>query len=216
MLTARKLMQSKLHDIEMSLRGILRGFGLKVGKVTRPQFAPRIEELVRGHPTLEVVAKSLLAARAVLLREFKELERRVRLIARGDARARLLTTAPGVGAVVALTYVAAIDDPTRFKSSKRVGPYLGLTPRRYQSGETDISGHITKVGDAGVRAVLYEAAHVILTKPIKGGALKSWGMRIAKRAGLAKAKVALARKLAVVLHRMWSNATPFNFAAAAV
>lgn len=214
MLTARKLMQSKLHDIEMSLRGILRGFGLKVGKITRTQFAARAEELVRGHPTLEVVARSLLAARAVLLREFKELERRVRLIARNDARARLLTTAPGVGAIVALTYVAAIDDPSRFKSSKRVGPYFGLTPRRYQSGETDISGHITKAGDAGVRTVLYEAAHVILTKPIKGGALKSWGMRIAKRAGLAKAKVALARKLAVVLHRMWSNATPFNSAAA--
>jgi transposase len=214
-LTARKLMQSKLHDIEMSLRGILRNFGLKVGKVTRAQFTARIDELVCGHPTLEAVAKALLAARAVLLREFKEIERRVRLIARSDARVRLLTTAPGVGAVVALTYVTAIDDPMRFKSSKRVGPYFGLTPKRYQSGETDVSGHITKAGDAEARALLYEAAHVILTKPIRGGALKSWALRLAKRAGSAKAKVALARKLAVILHRMWVNATPFNFAAAA-
>ena len=214
-LTARKLMQSKLHDIEMSLRGILRGFGLKVGKVARAHFAARIEELVCGHPTLEMVAKALLAGRTVLLREFKEIERRVRLIARNDARVRLLTTAPGVGAVVALTYVAAIDDPTRFKSSKQVGPYFGLIPKKYQSGQTDISGHITKAGDAAARALLYEAAHVILTKPIRGGALKSWAMRLAKRAGPAKAKVALARKLAVILHRMWVNATPFNFAAAA-
>jgi transposase len=214
-LTARKLLQSKLHDIEMSLRGILRNFGLKVGKVTRAQFAARIEDLVCGHPTLEALGKSLLAARAVLLREFKGIERRVRLIARNDARVRLLTTAPGVGAIVALTYVNAIDDPTRFKSSKQVGPYFGLIPKRYQSGEKDVSGHITKAGDAEVRALLYEAAHVILTKPIRGGALKSWAMRLAKRAGPAKAKVALARRLAVILHRMWVDATPFNFAAAA-
>ena len=213
-LTARKLMQSKLHDIEMSLRGILRGFGLKVGKVTRGQFAARIEDLVCGHPTLEALATSLLAARDVLLREFKGIERRVRLIARSDARVRLLTTAPGVGAIVALTYVTAIDDPTRFKSSKQVGPYFGLTPMRYQSGEKDVSGGITKAGDAEARALLYEAAHVILTKPIKGGALKSWAMRLAKRAGPAKAKVALARRLAVILHRMWVDATPFRFAAA--
>jgi transposase len=213
-LTARKLMQSKLHDIEMSLRGILRGFGLKVGKVTRGQFAARIEDLVCGHPTLEALATSLLAARDVLLREFKGIERRVRLIARSDARVRLLTTAPGVGAIVALTYVTAIDDPTRFKSSKQVGPYFGLTPKRYQSGEKDVSGGITKAGDAEARALLYEAAHVILTKPIKGGALKSWAMRLARRAGPAKAKVALARRLAVILHRMWVDATPFRFAAA--
>jgi transposase len=213
-LTARKLMQSKLLDIEMSLRGILRNFGLKVGKVTRARFATRIEELVCGHPTLEAVGKALLAARAVLLREFNGIEKRVRLIARNDARVRLLTTAPGVGAVVALTYVAAIDDPARFKSSKQVGAYFGLIPKRHQSGETDVSGHITKAGDAEARALLYEAAHVILTKPIKGGALKSWAARLAKRAGPAKAKVALARRLAVVLHRMWVDATPFNFAAA--
>jgi transposase len=214
-LTARKLLQSKLHDIEMSLRGILRGFGLKVGKVTRTQFAARIEDLVCGHPTLEVLAKSLLAARAVLLREFRAIERRVRLIARNDARVRLLTTAPGVGAIVALTYVNAIDDPTRFKSSKQVGPYFGLIPKRYQSGEKDVSGRISKAGDAEARALLYEAAHVILTKPIRGGALKSWAMRLAKRAGPAKAKVALARRLAVILHRMWVDAQPFNFAATA-
>src|SRR5437667_2989476 len=213
-LTARKLVQSKLKDVEMSLRGMLRGFGLKVGKTTQLSFAPRVQELVSGHPTLEAVAKALLKVRAVLLSELKSFERSVRQLARGNPLIRLLSTAPGVGILVALTYVSSIDDPTRFKSSKDVGPYLGMVPRRYQSGETDITGRITKTGDASVRAALYEAAHVILTRPIKGGALKSWAMRLAKRAGMAKAKVALARKPAWILHRMWISQTPFSFGAA--
>jgi transposase len=211
-LTARKLVQSKLHDVEMSLRGILRGFGLKVGKTTRDRFAGRITELVAEHPILEAIAESLLVVHEVLLREFKRFEKRVRAAARDDARVRLLMSAPGVGAIVGLTYVAAVDDPRRFKSSKDVGPHFGLTPKRHQSGERDVSGRISKIGDASVRAALYEAAHVILTKPVKGSGLKSWAMRLAKRAGMSKAKVALARKLAVILHRMWVDGTSFNFA----
>ena len=211
MLTARKLVQSKLRDVENSLRGILRGFGLKVGKVTRNSFAGRIQELVGGHPSLEMIAKSLLSVRAVLQDEFKVFERRVRLMARSDAKARLLMSTPAVGTIVALTYGAAIDDPARFKSSKQVGAHFGLTPKKHQSGETDRSGRISKIGDASVREALYEAAHVMLTKPIKGcSELKSWGMRIARRAGMAKAKVALARKLAVVMHRMLVDKAPFN------
>ncbi len=209
LLTARKLVQSKLYDIEMSLRGILRGFGLKVGPTTPKRFARRIEELVSGHATLEVIAKALLAAHAALLREFDMFEKRVRSMARADKRARLMMSAPGVGAIVALTYVSAIDDPSRFSSSKRVGPHFGLTPRKYQSGETDVTGRITKIGDAGVRTALYEAANVILTRPVKGAALKSWAMKLARRAGMKKAKVALARKLAVVLHGMWGSQRGF-------
>jgi len=208
-LTARKLVQSKLFDIEMSLRGILRGFGLKVGPTTPLRFAGRIKELVSGHATLEVVAKALLAAHAVLLREFASFERKVRTMARADARVRLLMSAPGVGAIVALTYVSAIDDPTRFKSSKGVGAHFGLTPKKYQSGEKDITGRISKLGDGLVRAALYQAAHIIMTRPVKGHQLKSWAAKLAKRAGMKKAKVALARKLAVILHRMWTNNTPF-------
>ena len=194
LLTARKLVQSKLYDIEMSLRGILRGFGLKVGPTTPKRFARRIEELVAGHATLEVIAKALLSAHAALLREFDMFEKLVRAMARQDKRARLMMSAPGVGAIVALTYVSAIDDPARFSSSKRVGPHFGLTPRKYQSGETDVTGRITKIGDAGVRTALYEAANVILTRPVKGAGLKSWAMKLARRAGMKKAKVALARK----------------------
>ena len=211
LLTARKLVQSKLFDVEMSLRGILRGFGLKVGPTTPKRFAGRIKELVAGHATLEIVASSLLAVHEVLLREFGNFEKRVRTMAREDARARLLMSAPGVGAIVALTYVSAVDDPARFKSSKGVGAHFGLTPKKHQSGERDITGRISKIGDASVRSALYEAAHVILTRPVKGSGLKSWAARLAKRAGMRKAKVALARKLAVILHRMWVDGTSFIF-----
>ena len=152
----------------------------------------------------------MTAAHEVLLRELDGFEKRVRRLARQDERVRLVMSAPGVGPIVGLTYVAAIDDPARFKSSKQVGPHFGLTPKKYQSGETDYSGRISKVGDASVRTALYEAANVILTKPLKGAtSLKSWGMKLAKRAGMAKAKVALARKLGVILHRIWVDGTRF-------
>jgi transposase len=211
LLTARRLVQAKLHDVEMSLRGILRGFGLKVGRTTAKRFAGRIAELVAGQATLQMIAASLLSVHAVLLREFNELEKRVRAMARADERTRLLMSAPGVGPIVGLTYVAAIDDPTRFKSSKGVGAYLGLTPRKHQSGEKDVTGAISKIGDGGARAALYEAAHIILTMPVRGGSLKSWAARLARRAGMRKAKVALARRLAVILHRIWINGTRFDF-----
>jgi transposase len=211
LLTARRLVQAKLHDVEMSLRGILRGFGLKVGRTTAKRFAGRIAELVAGQATLQMIAASLLSVHAVLLREFDELEKRVRAMARADERTRLLMSAPGVGPIVGLTYVAAIDDPTRFKSSKGVGAYLGLTPRKHQSGEKDVTGAISKIGDGGARAALYEAAHIILTMPVRGGSLKSWAARLARRAGMRKAKVALARRLAVILHRIWINGTRFDF-----
>jgi transposase len=213
-LTARKLIQSKLRDVENSLRGILRGFGLKVGKTTAKSFAGRIRELVAGQANLEAIAQALLAVHAVLLREFNGFEKRVRIMAREHAKATLLMTTPAVGPIVALTYAGAIDDPARFHSSKQTGAHFGLTPKKYQSGQTDITGRISKIGDAAVREALYQAAHVMLTKPVKGcPELKSWAMRIARRAGMRKAKVALARKLAVVMHRMLADNKPFNPAA---
>jgi len=216
MLTARKLIQAKLQDIENSLRGILRGFGLKVGKTTKRSFAARSGALVAGHPALEAIAAATLAVHAVLVREFNNFEKQVRTLSLLDAKARLLMSTPAVGPIISLTYASAIDDPARFTSSKRAGPLFGLTPKKYQSGETDYSGRISKNGDASVRAALYEAAHIILTKPIKGCAqLKSWAMRIARRAGMSKAKVALARKLAVIMLRMLKDNVPFNPAAKA-
>src|ERR1700744_5819736 len=111
-------------------------------------------------------------------------------------------SAPGVGVIVTLTYVTAIDDPGRFTSSKAVGPHFGLTPKRYQSGETDVVGSITKAGDQMTRTALYESAQVMLTRSAKVSTLKRWAMEVAKRRGMKRAIVALARKLATVLHRM--------------
>jgi transposase len=215
LLTARKLLQTKHHDVGLSLRGILRGFGLKVGPTTERSFTGRVRELVTGHPTLTTVAEALLAARAALGEQLRQLDKRLRDQARKDQRVRLLMTTPGVGVLVALTFVSAIDDPGRFRSSKMVGAHFGLSPRKYQSGETDVTGRISKIGDATVRTVLYEAANIILTRPVKGSSLKSWATRLAARAGMRKAKVALARKLAVVLHRMLVDGTAFAASKAA-
>ena len=159
---------------------------------------------------MTAVAEALPAAREALQREFRAVERRLLAQARADARVRNLMTTPGVGALVALTFAAAIDDPARFRSSRMVGAHFGLTPKKYQSGETDVTGRISKVGDAGVRVALYEAANVILTRPVKGSALKDWALGVAKRAGMRKAKVALARKLAVVLHSMLRTGECFS------
>ena len=156
-LTARKLLQSKLHDVEMCIRGILRGFGLKVGPTTPRTYDARVRDLVEGHPTLEAIADALLTARAAFVQELRGFEKRVCDLARGDDRARRLMTVPGVGVLVSLTFVSAVDDAERFRSSRMVGPHFGLTPSRYQSGETDVSGRISKIGDTRVRAALYEA-----------------------------------------------------------
>ena len=137
-LTARKLVQGKLYDIEMCLRGILRGFGLEVGRTTKAGFASRIIELTEHHPALEAIAKALLAVHEVLLRELNGFEKQVRKLARGDNRGRLLMTAPGVGVVVGLTYVAAIDDPGRFSSSKKVGAHFGASPTNGRWGDADV------------------------------------------------------------------------------
>ena len=216
LLTARKLLQAKNHDVEMSLRGVLRGFGLKVGPTTPRTFPGRIRELVAGHATLSTVAEALLAARGALFEQWHKLEKRLRSLAREDERVRRLMTAPGVGAIVALTYASAIDDPDSLQVIQGRRGAFRIDAQEYQSGETDVTGRISKIGDGGVRTALYEAANVILTRPVKGSTLKSWGMRLAARAGMRKAKVALARKLAVVLHRMLADGTSFLADKAAV
>ena len=211
LLVGRRLLQGKLRDVELSIRGILRGFGLKVGEVSKGRFAARIEELVTGHEMLEAVIGAMLRAREGLRAEFMRLHRRMLAIARGDAICRRLMTAPGVGALVAVTFKTAVDDPGRFRTAKAVGAHFGLTPKRYQSGETDVTGGISKAGDAMVRTALYEAANVMLTRTNRVSALKRWALEVARRPGAKRAKVALARKLAGVLHRLWVNATDFRW-----
>jgi transposase len=144
--SGRKLLQAKLRDVELSIRGILRGFGLKVGEVSKGRFAARIKELVAGHAMLETVIGAMLQARDGLQVEFMRLHRRMLAIVRGDAVCRRLMTVPGVGALVAVTFKTAVDDPGRFRTAKAVGAHFGLTPKKYQSGETDVTGGISKVG----------------------------------------------------------------------
>ena len=158
MLTARKLVQKELLETESSLRGILRGFGLKVGKTTPVGFEGRIRELAAGHPSLEVITSALLSVRAVLRRQFNEFERRLRAIARTDTRARLLMTTPGVGVIVALTFACAIDAPSRFKSSKAVGAYFGMTPRDISPGKPTTAAGFQRTGTA--RRVRYSTRPV--------------------------------------------------------
>jgi transposase len=211
LLTARKLIQGKLLDIESGIRGVLRGFGLKVGPISRGRFEARILELVEGQAMLETVIGSMLAARAALQAEFARLHRTLLALVRKDPVCQQLMSVPGVGAVVAMTFRSGVDDPARFRRSRDVGPHFGLTPRKYQSGEIDVTGSISKVGDRMVRTALYEAASVMLTRSVRMSSLKSWAMGVAKRRGAKKARVALARKLAVVLHRMWVDGTSFRW-----
>ncbi len=211
LLTARKLIQTKLLDVESGMRGVLRGFGLKVGPTSRGRFQMRIRELVDGHAILETASDAILAARAALEAEFKRLHRALLALVRDDPVCRQLMSVPGVGAITAITFKSAVDDPLRFKHSRDVGPHFGLTPKKYQSGELDVTGSITKRGDRMVRTALYEAASVMLTRTVRFSALKAWGMAVARRRGSRKAKVALARKLGAILHRMWIDGTDFRW-----
>ncbi len=211
LLAGRKLLQTKLLDVEFSIRGLLRGFGLKMGEVSKGRFAARVEELITGHAMLEQVAGAMLAAREALRVEFNRLHRAMLAITREDPICKRLMTAQGVGAVTAITYKSAVDDPTRFAKSKAVGAHFGLTQKRYQSGETDIKGGISKVGDVTVRTALFEAANAVLTRSQRFSSLKCWGLNIAKHRGMKCAKVAVARKLGVILHRMWVDETDFRW-----
>jgi transposase len=211
LLVGRKLLQGKLLDVELSIRGLLRGFGLKLGEVSKGRFAARVRELVAGQPMLERVVEPMLRAREALRGEYPVLHRAVLAIVREDAVCRRLMTVPGVGALVAVTFASAVDDPARFRRSRALGAHFGLTPKRYQSGETDVTGGISKAGDGMVRAALYEAAHAMLTRTGRFSTLKRWAMEVAKRRGMKRAKVALARKLSALLHRLWVDGSEFRF-----
>ena len=210
LLTSRKSVLEVLIKIELSLRGVLRNFGLKLGPVSKGRYEARVRELIAGNAMLEAAADPILRARAALRRELASVEKLVRNLASEEPVCRLLMTMPGVGHVIALTFMSAIDDPERFRRSKDVGPWVGLTPGRNQSGERDIVGAITKAGDAGLRTALYQAATVML---YRGGPnwLKAWALRLAKHRGKKRAAIALARRIGVVLHRMWRDGTEFRF-----
>jgi transposase len=211
LLTHRKLLQSKAIAIDNDLRGTLRNFGLKVGMVGKVKFEARIKELVEHLPDLAVLIEPLLIVRRVLREQLGILHRRLLAVVRDDDVCRRLMTTPGVGPVVALTYRATVDVPARFRNSKAVGAVFGLTPSKYQSGEIDRTGAISRCGDEMMRVMLYEAAQSMLLHSARWSWLKAWAMGIARRRGMKKAIVALARRLAVIMHRIWVDGTEFRW-----
>jgi transposase len=211
LLTHRKLLQSKAIAIDNDLRGTLRNFGLKVGMVGAARFEARIKELVENLPDLAVLIEPMLIVRRVLREQIVILHRRLLAVVRDDDVCRRLMTVPGVGPVVALTYRATVDVPARFRKSKSVGAVFGLTCAKYQSGEIDRSGAISRCGDEMMRTMLYEAAQIMLFHSKKWSWLKAWAMKIARHRGMKKAVVALARRLAVIMHRIWVDGTEFRW-----
>jgi len=211
LLTHRKLLQSKAIAIDNDLRGTLRNFGLKVGMVGTVKFEARIKELVENLPDLAELIEPLLVVRRVLREQFCIQHRRLLAIVRDDEVCRRLMTTPGVGPVVALTYRATVDVPARFRKSKSVGAVFGLTCAKHQSGESERSGRISRCGDEMMRVMLYEAAQSMLLHSKRWSWLKAWAMQIARRRGMKKAIVALARRLAVIMHRIWVDGTEFRW-----
>jgi transposase len=211
LLVSRALLVKIKRDLENEIRGLLKNLGLVIGRAKMNVFGRRAAALAKNRPQLAAAIDPLLTARTVIEQQIADLDRKVMRLARHNAQARRFMTAPGVGPITSLCFLATIDDPTRFKRSRSVGAYLGLTTRRYASGEVDWTGRISKRGDKMLRTYLYEAANVILTRVAKWSSLKAWGIRIAKRTGLRKAKVAVARKLAVILHRMWIEGSEFKW-----
>ena len=197
--------------IDNQLRGILKTFGLVIGQCSRGQIGQRAQKLSEGRPGVDSIVASMVAVRDSLLEQIAVCDRAIRRLAKKDEAAQRLMTVPGVGPVVALAYISVIDDPQRFHHSRDVGAYLGLTSKRYQSGEVDQTGRISKCGDGFARTCLYEAAGVLLTRVDRWSPLKAWGVRLMKKIGATKAKVAVARKLAVILHRMWIDGTDFRW-----
>jgi transposase len=211
LLVARRTVLNEMRSIENVVRAVLREGGLKLGTPGRAAFAGRVRELAGDDPLVMRLVEPLLAILATMLDQLARLTKQVQEIVRKEEVCRRLMSVPGVGPITALAFRATIDQPERFRQSRDVGAHLGLTPARYQSGETDLQGKISRCGDELARTALYEAAHTLLVRSRKWSSLRAWGMKVAKARGMARARVAVARKLAVILHRMWSDQTEFRF-----
>jgi transposase len=215
-LANRRLLKRKLIDIQNHIRGALRAHGLKVGTVAAGRFDARVRELVDGGDyMLQTMIESMLDVRSAVASSFAKLHK-ILLIVKHDEVCRRFMTVPGVGPVAALSFKVSIDDPQRFRRSRTVGAHLGLTPRKYQSGTSvDWGGRISKMGDSSARAALCEAAASLILRVQRYCALKAWALKIAKRSTTKCAIVAVARKLAMILHRMWIGGEEFDWRAGA-
>ena len=212
LLSSRRAVLSKCVDLENEVRGLFKVFGIKLpAKLGHGAFDAAVRDIIEADSALTHALLPLLEARLVLYRSFRELDNRTRKMALKDPVCQRLMTVPGVGFITALTFKAGVDDPTRFKRSRTVGAHFGLTPRRFQSGEMDNPGRISRCGDREVRCALYTAANAMLTRSSRWSSLKAWGMQLAKKRGHRRAVIAVARKLAVILHRIWIDDTQFQW-----
>ncbi len=196
-------------ELDAQLRGLLKTFGLIVGPGNTDVMVRKAEALSQGVPVIEALVAKLADVRRHVVSQVAALDRDIRQLVRNDETVKRFMTVPGVGPITAIAFLSTIDDPERFRHARDVGPYLGLTPTRYQSGEIDRQGRISKCGDAFTRSCLYEAANVLLTKVQRFSPLKAWGMKLVKRIGSKKARVAVARKIAVILQCIWMDGTEF-------
>ena len=212
LLGARAQLVGMTTRLSNMIRGVLKTFGLLPGAGRGLRFDRRVEALLEGAPEIALIVRPLLATWRQLREQIAIFDKAVRQQVRTDPICRLLMTVPGIGALSSLAYVSTVEDPGRFSRSRAVGAHLGLTPRRYQSGETDRSGHISRCGDGLARTRMYEAAVVILHRVKRSLHLKDWAAAIAQRSGPGKARVALARKLSVILHSVWRSGEPFRWA----
>ncbi|MGE8135289.1 IS110 family transposase [Novosphingobium subterraneum] len=208
-ITARSHLVEARVRLDNTIRGLCATFGYRPGAGQGKAFLERIMQAAHI-PGLGDAIASLLSVRAELVGQIKEMDRRLRIIASQSQACEILMTIPGVGVQTSAAFAAAVDEAGRFPQSRNAGAYFGLVPRRHQSGELDWTGRITKQGDSTVRKLLYEAANSILTRSRETFALKTWAMKIAKRRGLKKARVALARRLAVIMHAMLRDGTLFQ------
>ena len=213
LLGARSQLVGMTTRISNNIRGVLKTFGLLPGAVRGLPFDRRIEVLLEARPDLAPIVRPLLIAWRQLRDQIKIFDKAILAIVRDSATCRLLMSVPGIGALSVLAYVSTVEDPARFSRSRSVGAHLGLTPRQYQSGEVDRSGRISRCGDGLTRTLMYEAAVVILTRVKRSSHLKDWAQAIARKAGPGKARVALARKLTVILHSIWRSGVPFRWTA---
>jgi transposase len=211
LLMARAQLVSQRQAIGNNIRGLLKTFGLVIARGSNGPFASRVREAIGDNATLAVIVEPLLLAWQALREQVANFDRQVILRAKTDIAAHRLMTIPGVGVIVSLAYIAVIDDPARFKRATSVGAYLGLTPRRYQSGEIDKAGSISKSGDGLLRSYLFEAANVLLSRDARSSKLKTWGLALASRIGMRRAKVAVARKLSIIMHRVWRDDRDFDW-----
>ena len=212
LLGARAQLVGMTTRLSNMIRGVLKTFGLLPGAGRGLRFDRSVETLLEGAPEIGLIVRPLLATWRQLREQIAVFDKAVQQRVRADPICRLLMTVPGIGALSSLVYVSTVEDPGRFSRSRAVGAHLGLTPRRYQSGETDRSGHISRCGDGLARTLMYEAAVVILHRIKRSLHLKDWAAAIAQRSGPGKARVALARKLSVILHSVWRSGEPFRWA----